>query len=215
MAVGEWDQRQLCSDGGCVGVIGPDGTCKVCGRAAQNWGDERKRGLIEPADEPADDDAVAAVPDDGYDEEEDADEDDDLDEDEDLDEGEEEDDGEDDLHDAHEVAPLAASASASLPAAPVEWGTRRLCPDGNCIGLIGADGHCKVCGRAATGAPSNGEPAVAPAGLTIVTTEAAVETTDDVVQTTASTVKTGEPEASDRAALTPAGEDPNSREPGR
>jgi len=26
---------------------------------------------------------------------------------------------------------------------------RRLCPDGACIGVIGADGKCKVCGRAA------------------------------------------------------------------
>jgi hypothetical protein len=25
---------------------------------------------------------------------------------------------------------------------------RRLCPDGACIGLIGDDGRCKVCGRA-------------------------------------------------------------------
>src|SRR5690348_15059099 len=56
MAVGEWDQRQLCPDGACVGVIGPDGTCKVCGRAAPNWGDERKRGLIDPPDEDAGDD---------------------------------------------------------------------------------------------------------------------------------------------------------------
>jgi hypothetical protein len=23
---------------------------------------------------------------------------------------------------------------------------RELCPDGNCTGLLGADGHCKVCG---------------------------------------------------------------------
>jgi hypothetical protein len=26
---------------------------------------------------------------------------------------------------------------------------RQLCPDGNCIGLIGSDGKCKVCGRSA------------------------------------------------------------------
>ena len=45
MAVGEWDQRQLCPDGSCIGVIGPEGICKVCGRAAPNWGEERKRGL--------------------------------------------------------------------------------------------------------------------------------------------------------------------------
>jgi len=25
---------------------------------------------------------------------------------------------------------------------------RRLCPDGSCVGVIGADGHCGVCGRA-------------------------------------------------------------------
>jgi hypothetical protein len=51
----EWDHRQLCSDGACVGVIGSDGTCKVCGRAAPNWGDERKRGLIDQPDEDEDD----------------------------------------------------------------------------------------------------------------------------------------------------------------
>lgn len=25
---------------------------------------------------------------------------------------------------------------------------RRLCPDGACVGLIGPDGHCRVCGEA-------------------------------------------------------------------
>lgn len=28
----EWDQRRLCSDESCIGVIGPDGRCKECGR---------------------------------------------------------------------------------------------------------------------------------------------------------------------------------------
>lgn len=28
----EWMQRMLCSDGNCIGVIGPDGRCKECGR---------------------------------------------------------------------------------------------------------------------------------------------------------------------------------------
>jgi hypothetical protein len=28
----EWDQRVLCSDGNCIGVIGPDGNCKECGK---------------------------------------------------------------------------------------------------------------------------------------------------------------------------------------
>lgn len=47
----DWDQRLLCPDDACIGVIGTDGTCKVCGRVAPNWGDERKRGLIETNDE--------------------------------------------------------------------------------------------------------------------------------------------------------------------
>lgn len=28
----EWNQRRLCSDENCIGVIGPDGRCKECGR---------------------------------------------------------------------------------------------------------------------------------------------------------------------------------------
>jgi len=27
----EWDQRILCSDGNCIGIIGADGRCKECG----------------------------------------------------------------------------------------------------------------------------------------------------------------------------------------
>ena len=30
-----------------------------------------------------------------------------------------------------------------------DWQNRRLCPDGNCIGVIGPDGRCKECGRPA------------------------------------------------------------------
>jgi len=28
----EWEQRTLCMDESCIGVIGPDGRCKECGR---------------------------------------------------------------------------------------------------------------------------------------------------------------------------------------
>jgi len=28
----EWAKRKLCSDESCIGVIGPDGRCKECGR---------------------------------------------------------------------------------------------------------------------------------------------------------------------------------------
>lgn len=110
----EWDQRLLCPDGGCVGVIGDDGLCKVCGRAAPNWGDERKRGLEADAD---------ATDDEEYEYE-------------DEDEGEEyEDDDEDD-----EPASVA-------PAEVGEWKERKLCPDGGCVGVIGDDNKCRVCGK--------------------------------------------------------------------
>jgi hypothetical protein len=144
MAVGEWDQRQLCPDGRCVGVIGPDGTCKVCGRVAQNWGDERKRGLIEPEDSEDSndsDDADDAEHDDLAASEE-GEEGDEGDDDEDGDEDEDDDDqGED------PVAPHQVSAAASPPG---DWSSRQLCPEGSCIGVIGTDGTCKVCGRRAS-----------------------------------------------------------------
>ncbi|HEY5948094.1 MAG TPA: hypothetical protein VIV40_21510 [Kofleriaceae bacterium] len=102
----EWDHRQLCPDGACVGLIGSDGTCKVCGRAAPNWGDERNRGLIS---EPGDYDGEA-----------------------------------DDDDEIEDDAPVA-NVNPGDPA----WDERKLCPDDTCIGLIGDNGMCKVCGRRA------------------------------------------------------------------
>lgn len=29
----DWENRVLCSDGCCIGVIGPDGKCKECGKS--------------------------------------------------------------------------------------------------------------------------------------------------------------------------------------
>ncbi|UCD80496.1 MAG: hypothetical protein JSW26_03435 [Desulfobacterales bacterium] len=31
-AADDWENRVLCSDGNCIGVIGPDGKCKECGK---------------------------------------------------------------------------------------------------------------------------------------------------------------------------------------
>ena len=107
----DWDQRLLCPDGACVGVIGADGLCKVCGHAAPNWGDERMRGLQTP-DPDADDD------------------------------GDEFDDDDDDEYedDDEELQP-------ETPAEIGEWKERALCPDGACIGVIGDDDKCRVCGK--------------------------------------------------------------------
>jgi hypothetical protein len=46
----DWEDRTLCSDGACIGVINDDGVCNVCGKAAPNWGDERRRGKRESAE---------------------------------------------------------------------------------------------------------------------------------------------------------------------
>lgn len=125
----EWEQRQLCSDGACVGVIGGDGTCKVCGRAAPNWGDERKRGLLETS---ADEAAAEDGEDDEYEDDDEDYEDDDEESDE-ADEGDEDD---------------GVIAAKSAPGGE-DWSKRQLCPDGTCVGLLGADGKCNVCGRSA------------------------------------------------------------------
>lgn len=181
MAVGEWDQRQLCPDGGCVGVIGPDGTCKVCGRAAQNWGDERTRGLNVPPDEQdeaaADDDDLEDDGEEGEDEENDEDED------------EEDDDDSDDDDDAS-APPAVTGTGIAASSPPAEWGARQLCPDGSCIGVIGDDGRCKVCGRAASGAPPD-EPA-SPAAAAPPSPPADAPDTSGAAGETASTDPSGD-----------------------
>jgi hypothetical protein len=97
----EWADRRLCSDGNCIGVIGPDGRCKECGKADAG-------GPGEPT--------VLADPPAGG---------------------------------AAEDQPFAAAEPAEEPA--TEWADRRLCSDGNCIGVIGPDGRCKECGKPFTG----------------------------------------------------------------
>jgi hypothetical protein len=92
------EERTLCPDETCIGVIGPNGRCKVCGRAAD------VAGAAGPA----------------------------------LAEGEE--------------AALAERPEGAAPPEGAEaeddFADRRLCPDGACIGVIGWDDRCKVCGRA-------------------------------------------------------------------
>ena len=138
MALGEWDRRELCPDGGCVGLIGADGLCKVCGRAATNWGNERDRGLKADTEQDAD-----------LEDEEDDDE---------YEDGDEEggdDDDDDEYEDDDEVDPLDAELDPSTPSLigePAEWNARQLCIDGACIGVIGEDGTCKVCGKLRPGA---------------------------------------------------------------
>jgi hypothetical protein len=77
--------RKLCPDGTCVGVLGDDGVCRVCGRT----------------------EAQAS---------------------------------------AGEEAPSAVGGQGGD--AGFDAG-RRLCDDGACVGVIGDDGTCRVCGHRA------------------------------------------------------------------
>jgi hypothetical protein len=87
------NQRRLCPDGACVGIIGSDGRCKICGMHGAMTGDDR--GFA--SDNLEEEDAMAALGD------------------------------ADDTFDP----------------------SRSLCPDGACVGVLGPDRRCKVCGRSA------------------------------------------------------------------
>jgi len=106
----DWDQRLLCPDGGCTGVIGGDGTCRACGRAAPNWGDERRRGRRNTDEVEAEADEQLPV---------------------------------------KVIEPEPVVTLGVVGGGDDDLERRALCPDGGCIGVIGDDGNCKVCGRAA------------------------------------------------------------------
>ncbi len=108
----DWESRTLCSDGNCIGVIGPDGRCKECGKPYDSPAIEGESF----EDEPFEDDAYD--PDEEYDEEYDED------------------------YDEEEDTIENSDTSGDL-----DWENRRLCSDGNCIGVIGPDGRCKECGK--------------------------------------------------------------------
>jgi hypothetical protein len=44
----DWQQRILCSDDSCIGVIGPDGRCKECGKPYEGPFDSTKIETVEP-----------------------------------------------------------------------------------------------------------------------------------------------------------------------
>ena len=102
-------ERQLCPDESCIGIIAPDGRCKVCGKQAAE-------GSSSSGPVPAPDQTAEAAPDE----------------------------------------PPTPEASEAAPSGDEgEFAGRQLCPDGACIGVIGPDGRCKVCGQ-------NLEPGLAP-----------------------------------------------------
>ena len=112
----DWDDRRLCSDGNCIGVVGSDGRCKECGL--------RHDGASAPDPDDAPGDAVDA---------------------EDMDEA--------DAVEPEGTGPESGADPQSDAVTGGEeddgWDRRTLCDDGNCIGVIGPDGRCKVCQKKA------------------------------------------------------------------
>ena len=106
----EWENRVLCSDGNCIGVIGADGRCKECGkpyegRLPKQFGQQSSSAATDAAAQPQ--------------------------------------------PETMEAQPESAAEQEhpEQPAGDDEWENRVLCSDGNCIGVIGADGRCKECGK--------------------------------------------------------------------
>jgi hypothetical protein len=93
--------RRLCPDGTCIGVIGDDGRCRVCGLPDGGGADAGPASPFptDDVDEANDDDHLRADDD-------------------------------------------APTTGAFDPG-------RKLCVDGSCVGVIGPDGRCGVCGRSA------------------------------------------------------------------
>ena len=91
--------RRLCPDGSCVGIIGSNGKCTVCGLGAHDAPEDAVEEAVDRSndDEPDDSPGRSSDPED--------------------------------------------EAGATFDP------HRRLCSDGDCIGIISADNRCSVCGK--------------------------------------------------------------------
>ena len=98
----DWENRRLCSDDSCIGVIGADGRCRVCGLLdLKDPGDPDLspcRNAVKDEDEP-------------------------------------------------QTQEPPSGDQVPEPQDP-GWEDRKLCNDESCIGTIGTDGRCSVCGLA-------------------------------------------------------------------
>ena len=93
----DWENRRLCSDDSCIGVIGADGGCRVCG-------------LLNTTEAPVGSDRYGSV------------------------------------SAVQEEIQYPSAENQVLEPQDSEWEDRKLCLDESCVGAIGADGRCNVCG---------------------------------------------------------------------
>lgn len=114
----DWENRRLCIDGNCIGVIGPDGRCKECGKPSGNdQAPPSPPSSLPVTDKEPFEDAPESPP-----------------------PPQETTDGEPEPVEIEDIPEGDVDA---------EWENRRLCANGNCIGVIGPDGLCKECGNPA------------------------------------------------------------------
>ncbi len=123
--------RELCPDGSCIGLVGADGRCKVCGTVSPSAvADPRRQGMVPKEDGETDDDedddrelcpdgaCIGLIAANGR------------------------------CTVCGRAAETAAAPAGETAVEVDDDEDRELCSDGGCIGLIGPDGRCKVCGLA-------------------------------------------------------------------
>jgi hypothetical protein len=92
----DWENRRLCSDDSCIGVIGADGRCRVCGLLDTNT----PPGSNPPSSMSTD----------------------------------------------QKESQESFTEDQATESNDIGWEDRKLCLDESCVGAIGADGRCNVCG---------------------------------------------------------------------
>lgn len=117
-----FDERSLCPDGACLGVVEENGRCSVCGKFDKKVGMGTKDSSGKKAEEAEEEESYR-----GRSIKEDV-------------KTEEEDIGAEDL----KIEPYASGGSGFEP-------DRKVCSDGSCIGIIGKNGTCKECGKPYSG----------------------------------------------------------------
>lgn len=128
-----WEERRLCPDGSCLGVVGADGACNECGRVdpeAARLLDARAaakgEAKGEPKREPKRELSGEAV-----------------------DSGESDGEGDGDGEEGGTDGGAAGSRAVGARGGELgdDWQRRQLCEDGACIGVV-IDGRCNTCGKA-------------------------------------------------------------------
>ena len=138
----DWNERIVCPDESCTGTLDREGRCRVCGGLFP----ESVSAPLEPSQEAGPDEPETAAVDvsDAQGEESAASPNEPPEEIETVDIDDSSGDAEEKLEEA--VGVDDSSGDAEETPDDADWENRRLCPDESCIGTIGPDGRCTVCG---------------------------------------------------------------------